>query len=73
MEKLVSIVIPAYNVGSYLDYCITSLVKQSYENIEISDALVNVYNLQGVEIEQPKQGVNILRYENGIVKKFIVK
>ena len=35
MEKLVSIVIPAYNVGSYLDYCITSLVKQSYENIEI--------------------------------------
>lgn len=35
MEKLVSIVIPAYNVGSYLDYCITSIVKQSYKNIEI--------------------------------------
>lgn len=35
MEKLVSIVIPAYNVGSYIDHCIISLVKQSYKSIEI--------------------------------------
>lgn len=35
MEKLVSIIVPIYNVENYLNACITSIVEQTYENIEI--------------------------------------
>lgn len=34
-EKKVSIIIPVYNAGEYLDYCINSLLKQTYKNLEI--------------------------------------
>lgn len=32
---LVSIIVPVYNASSYLDVCITSLVNQSYEQLEL--------------------------------------
>lgn len=36
MEKpLVSIIVPVYNVEQYLEQCLTSIVEQTYENIEI--------------------------------------
>lgn len=35
MEQLISIIVPVYNVEKYLDRCITSLVEQTYKNIEI--------------------------------------
>lgn len=35
MEKLVSIIVPIYNVENYLKKCINSLVNQTYKNIEI--------------------------------------
>ena len=35
MEKLVSIVVPVYNVEKYIGKCVDSLKKQSYKNIEI--------------------------------------
>lgn len=35
MDPLVSVVIPVYNVESYLRECVTSVVKQTYTNIEI--------------------------------------
>lgn len=34
-EKLVSIIIPVYNVEKYIDRCIVSVVNQTYENLEI--------------------------------------
>lgn len=34
-EKLVSIIVPAYNVEHYIDRCINSIVNQSYQNIEV--------------------------------------
>ena len=57
------------------------LVSESeYEpSASVEDVLFNeefsykIYNLQGVEIEQPQQGVNVLLYENGTAKKIIVK
>lgn len=33
--KKISIIVPVYNVESYLDECITSLIEQTYTNIEI--------------------------------------
>lgn len=35
MDCLVSIIVPCYNVDSYVDRCLDSLVNQSYANIEI--------------------------------------
>ena len=35
MNKLVSVVVPCYNVAPYLEKCIHSLLNQTYQNIEI--------------------------------------
>ena len=35
IEGRVSVVVPIYNVEQYLDKCLTSIVNQSYENLEI--------------------------------------
>ena len=35
MKKLVSIVVPVYNVEKYLDKCIESILNQTYKNLEI--------------------------------------
>lgn len=35
MSKLVSIIIPVYNAEKYLDDCLTSVISQSYKDIEI--------------------------------------
>ena len=35
MEPLVSIVVPVYNAGKYVEQCVHELLKQSYKNIEI--------------------------------------
>ena len=33
--ELVSIVVPVYNIEKYIENCVESLQKQTYENIEI--------------------------------------
>lgn len=35
MDKLVSVILPVYGVENYLPECVDSLLRQSYENIEI--------------------------------------
>lgn len=34
-KELLSVIIPIYNAEKYLDYCIESLLKQTYKNLEI--------------------------------------
>ncbi len=34
MSKI-SVLVPAYNTGAYIDKCIESILKQSYTNLEI--------------------------------------
>lgn len=35
MDELISIIVPVYNVEKYLDRCVDSIVKQTYQNLEI--------------------------------------
>lgn len=35
MEKLISIIVPIYNVEDYLERCLASISKQTYKNLEI--------------------------------------
>ena len=34
-EKLISVIVPAYNVEKYIVACLTSLINQTYKDIEI--------------------------------------
>ena len=35
MKKMISVIIPCYNVENYVETCIKSIIDQSYENFEI--------------------------------------
>ena len=35
MDKMISIIVPVYNAESTLDRCISALIEQTYQNIEI--------------------------------------
>lgn len=35
MDKLISVIVPVYNVERYLDKCVNSIVDQTYKNLEI--------------------------------------
>ena len=35
MNKLVSVIVPVYNVEKYLKRCMTSILEQTYSNLEI--------------------------------------
>ena len=34
-DALVSVVIPTYNVENYIGHCVSSLLRQTYRNIEV--------------------------------------
>ena len=34
-QKLISVIVPVYNVEKYLDRCIFSITQQTYNNLEI--------------------------------------
>ena len=35
MKSKVSVIVPVYNVEKYLEKCLESIIKQTYENLEI--------------------------------------
>lgn len=34
-DKLISVIVPVYNAENFLDYCINSIIKQTYQNFEL--------------------------------------
>ena len=34
-EPLISVIIPIYNVSEYIDACVTRIINQTYNNLEI--------------------------------------
>ena len=74
MEVLVSVIIPVFNVYSYLEECIISVINQSYKNLEIiliddgstdgSEKLCDVYSEKDDRIQvihQENQGLSAAR------------
>ena len=35
MERLISVVVPVYNIEKYIGTCIESIINQTYDNLEI--------------------------------------
>lgn len=65
---LISIVVPIYNVEQYLDKCIESILKQTYENIEIilvndgsTDNSANICN----KYEKKDTRIKVIHKKNG--------
>lgn len=66
MKGKVSIIVPAYNVENYLKKCMTSLLNQTYKNIEIlliddgstdnTGTIADEYNLDKVKVYHKKNG-----------------
>ena len=67
MSLLISIIIPVYNVSEYLDDCIHSLLKQSYQNCEfifINDGSTD-HSLEILERHQKKDSrIKLINQEN---------
>ena len=66
-QHLISIVVPIYNVSEYLEKCIESLIKQTYENIEI--ILVDDGSTDGCEticdtFSQKDSRIRVIHQEN---------
>ena len=69
-NEKVSIIVPVYNAEQYLGYTITSILKQTYKNIEIilvndgskDDSLIICQNYAAID-----DRVKVLDVPNGVV------
>lgn len=68
MDKLVSIIIPVYNVEMYLAECIESVLKQTYQNLEIlliDDGSTDSSGKICDEYAKKDKRIKIIHKENG--------
>ena len=70
--KKISVIVPIYNVGNYIEQCVNSLLKQTYRNLEI--ILINDGSTDGSgeicnELAQNDERVKVIHLENGGVSR----
>ncbi|HFU3730805.1 TPA: glycosyltransferase family 2 protein [Streptococcus suis] len=68
MSELISIIVPIYNVEEYLDYCVDSLVKQTYKNIEIlliDDGSTDSSGMKADKWAEQDTRIKVFHKENG--------
>lgn len=68
MDKLVSIIIPVYNVGKYLSRCIESIQRQTYTNLQIilvDDGSTDSSSELCDEYEKKDDRIIVIHKENG--------
>ena len=68
MDKLISIVIPVYNVEKYIKECIESVINQTYKNLEIilvNDGSTDLSRTICEEYEKKDNRIKIIDKENG--------
>lgn len=68
MDKKISVIVPIYNTAKYLDKCISSIVKQSYRNLEIiliNDGSQDNSEKICIEWSQKDFRIKYIKVENG--------
>ena len=67
-NKLVSIVLPIYNVEKYIKYCLETVINQTYKNIEIilvDDGSTDMSGTICDEYERKDSRIKVIHKENG--------
>ena len=68
MNKLVSVIVPVYNVEKYLERCINSIIQQSYNNLEIiliDDGSTDASGKICDEYKEKDDRIIVIHKENG--------
>ncbi len=68
MQPLISVIVPVYNISSYLNECVNSLLAQTYSNIEIilvDDGSTDCSGKMCDEWEKKDERIKVLHKENG--------
>lgn len=59
---------PAYDLTIYGNYVDTSVA-----TVESDNTIVGYYSLDGRPLDEPQEGINLIRYKNGSVRKIVVQ
>lgn len=68
MDKLISVVVPVYNVEEYLEECLNSIINQSYKNLEIilvDDGSTDKSGYICDDFSQKDNRIKVIHKENG--------
>lgn len=68
MDKLISVIVPVYNVSQYLRQCVDSILSQSYQNLEVILVDDGSTDSSGIICDQYAQADNriiVIHKENG--------
>lgn len=68
MNKLISLVVPVYNVEKYLDKCLETITKQTYSKLEIilvDDGSTDLSGKKCDEWEKKDARIKVIHKENG--------
>lgn len=67
-EKVISIIVPVYNIKEYLNRCVQSILKQTYQNIEvilIDDGSTDGSSILCDELGKKDARIKVFHKENG--------